>query len=325
MCSRPIAKNVAAALSLCLMMGLPTDAHAFGKFLQLSVGNTVATSKTQQLNYRIASVSDDLPNRQSEVGRQAKHQGKTQGKTDRSAGKDAEAYPEFRHTLWEPKGQPKGSIILLSPWDAEKRWWVEWLKFDFNKLMKHYRVLECIGKDMVHPNRTYTGWYSYENWEDEVPLAADLDRATSFVHSLIEQERGIVKDYHRIVVAGFSQGAVLALEVGLRFPHPLGLVFSQRGMLFPARRRDCGSLAKTPYCMTAGSEDNVYPDYKVEDDVRLLRKAKVPAFWNRILGLDHYGTSKKENQMFMRAVEAALSKDPPQSIKAIAKLDSWEE
>lgn len=322
MCSRLIAKNVSTALSLCLMIGLPADAaDAFGKQLQPSPSNTRATSKTKQFNSRIASVSNDLPSRQPVVRRQATHKFLADG----PAGKDAEAYPEFRHTLWKPKGQPKGSIILLSPWDAEKRWWVEWLKFDFNKLMKDYRVLECSGKDMVHTNATYTGWYAYEDWEAEVPLAADLDRATSFVHSLIQQERRIVNDYHRIIVAGFSQGAVLALESGLRFPHPLGLVFSQRGMLFAARRRDCGSPAQTPYCMTAGSEDNVYPDYEVEDDVRLLRKAKVPAFWNRIPGLDHYGTSKKENELLMRAVQAALSQDPPQSIKALAKLDSWEE
>merc|ERR1719183_2275063 len=102
-------------------------------------------------------------------------------------------------------------------------------------------------------------WYNYnslDDWNNEVPVAAHLDESVAFVHNLIQTEFAVVGSYHRIAVVGYSQGANLALEAGLRFPVPLGLVFSMRGVMFSSRIENKTSLAVTPYVLTAGAQDD---------------------------------------------------------------------
>jgi len=256
--------------------------------------------------------------------------------------KVAATNPGFHYTLYKPEGQPKGSVILLSPWGGAENWWVEWLGGNFATLKQKYRVLEAVGRNMMQTDgSTYRAWYQYQNWDAELPVTADFDFAVKYVHSLIEQEYRIVEDYSRIVVVGYSQGAVLALESGLRFPHPLGLVFSQRGILLESRKRThpfgiacsrsakhCKGFAATPYIMTTGAYDRIYPWRIVQHDSKLLRDAKLLSFLADIPMLDHQSRSEKENSIAMKSVSVVLSHawtmDSDRKLeRSLAKVDDW--
>jgi len=235
--------------------------------------------------------------------------------------------PERHFTLHGAKHSAKGSVILLAPWAAYEGWWKEWLKHTWDELIQQeWRILEAVGKIYQHPDAPYRGWYnyaSYEDWVAEIPNATQFDNAVRYVHGLIQQEYNIVKDYRRIVIAGYSQGAVLSLEAGLRFPMPLGLVFSQRGVLLDKRLNNCTSVVKTPYIFTAGSLDDVYLESDIETSCSRLMHVGASAFMTSIAGLDHYDSSERENTFLSKSIKVVMSQSPSRALESIESLGDW--
>jgi phospholipase/carboxylesterase len=107
-------------------------------------------------------------------------------------------------------------------------------------------------------------WYdivSMERGPDREP-EADVRAAHADVQALIarENERGIPTE--RIVLAGFSQGAAMALFTGLRHPERFAGLLVLSGYLvvedaLDAERHDAN--ADTPLMMMHGTEDAVVP------------------------------------------------------------------
>lgn len=213
----------------------------------------------------------------------------------------------YRYTLHEPaSGKPKRSLILLGPWNGSTGFFDSWLLEDFKKLepetMDNYRILDCVARKVPSNPYAYNAWYEYEDWHSETPVAHDVDLAVAYVHSLIEQEAEIVGYYEYVVVAGFSQGANVALEAALRFHSPLGLVFSQRGILLEARKQDTTAVATTPYLLTAGADDDTYAVEMVKENCRWLESMSAPAYMKTMSGLDHYRRSKEECELALKII-----------------------
>lgn len=237
----------------------------------------------------------------------------------------------LRHfTLSGPLHSAKGSVILLGDrcWqDGDWKVWLQHVKWN-ELIRKQWRILDTVGKiyyDYEPPCRV---WYHYRNLQREIPIASHLDESVRYVHGLIEQEYSIVKDYRRIVIAGYSQGANLALEAGIRFRMPLGLVFSQRGILLDKRLYNDTSVAKTPYIFTMASDDDVYPEALVQQGCRHVRSTGALAFAAKSLaGVGHDGASERENSLLMKSISVAMWQSPAESIKAFGDLPEkpmWE-
>lgn len=225
----------------------------------------------------------------------------------------------FQSQRFKPKGKAAGSVIMLAPWAGEQSWWKEWLGVRFKELLKmQCRVIVGVGKEYEHPDAIYRGWFSYENWQEDIPIQSELDTAVAYVNGLIEQEYRVVQDYRRIVLVGYSQGAALALETGVRFAQPIGLVFSQRGILMEQRLKNVSHFAATPYIFTAGADDNEYWTSTVKEHCDFCRKQGASCFFKVFSGLDHYRCSQRENSLLIRAVSAVISR------KSIAALDVWD-
>ena len=65
-------------------------------------------------------------------------------------------------------------------------------------------------------------WYDIYSLDRSSPVDEDGIRASArALEALIEREHERGMPYERIVVAGFSQGGAIALQVGLRFAEPL--------------------------------------------------------------------------------------------------------
>ncbi|HEX7642639.1 MAG TPA: alpha/beta hydrolase-fold protein [Burkholderiaceae bacterium] len=116
-------------------------------------------------------------------------------------------------------------------------------------------------------------WYDFlhfgfdegeEGREDESTIRA----SQALIEQLIEQEvaRGIAPE--RIVIAGFSQGCVMALQTGLRYPKKLGGLMCLSGYLaLPHKLAEERSEASkdTPIFMVHGRGDPVIPiQYSVQ-------------------------------------------------------------
>lgn len=96
-----------------------------------------------------------------------------------------------------------------------------------------------------------------------------------------ECERGV--DSRRIVLAGFSQGAAIALHTGLRYPQPLAGIMAL-SMPVPLPERIAPELnaanARVPVFLAHGTQDQVVPYPMGEYGHRLLEQIGLPVEWH---------------------------------------------
>ena len=100
---------------------------------------------------------------------------------------------------------------------------------------------------------------------------------------LIEQERERGIDSRRIVLAGFSQGAAIALHTGLRYPQALAGIMAL-SMPVPLPERIASELnaanARVPVFLAHGTQDQVVPYPMGEYGHHLLEQIGLPVEWH---------------------------------------------
>ena len=95
-----------------------------------------------------------------------------------------------------------------------------------------------------------------------------------------EQQRGIASD--RIVLAGFSQGGAIAVQLALRYPHKLaGLVALSTYLLFSEQleRRLHSANRNIPVLIAHGNADPVVPVSMGENLRDRLQSVALPVTW----------------------------------------------
>jgi phospholipase/carboxylesterase len=96
-----------------------------------------------------------------------------------------------------------------------------------------------------------------------------------------ERDRGIAS--RRIVLAGFSQGAAIALHTGLRYPEPLAGILAL-SMPVPLPERIAPEIdpanARTPVFLAHGTRDQMVPYPMGEYGHRLLEQLGLPVEWH---------------------------------------------
>lgn len=116
----------------------------------------------------------------------------------------------------------------------------------------------------INGGHVMPAWYDILTWQRGPgrEVAAHIHASADRIGALIarEQERGVPAE--RIVLAGFSQGAAMALHVGLRHPERLAGIVALSGYLVledtVAAERSAAN-ASTPLFVGHGTEDDVVP------------------------------------------------------------------
>jgi phospholipase/carboxylesterase len=159
-----------------------------------------------------------------------------------------------------PKTPPQASVIWLHGLGADGH--------DFAPIVDELNLSEELGLRFIFPHApfravTINQGYTMRAWYDI--RAINIDREIDEVgmnESLEATKELIAKEIHRgipenkIILAGFSQGAVIALLTGLSYPHNLGGVIALSGYLpeIPTKHN-----AQTPIFLAHGTEDPVVP------------------------------------------------------------------
>ena len=144
--------------------------------------------------------------------------------------------------------------------------------------------------DMNPSGRQWFDIYNREQNDDEI------DKPNVFVEKYIEKnslENNVPKN--KIFLFGFSQGAMVALHVGLRLKVSLGGILSFSGsLLVPERIKEIKN--KTPVLMVHGKKDDVVPYSELDKGEEHLKnegikvdKLSVPELGH---GIDQTGISK---------------------------------
>ena len=189
--------------------------------------------------------------------------------------------------------QPGASIIWLHGLGADGH--------DFEPIVPQLRLPESLAVRFVFPHAPYrpvtlNGGYRMRAWYD---IAIDtrgfqqdeahIRESEQNLRRLIAHERDRGIGSRRIVLAGFSQGAAMAMHPGLRYPEPLAGIMAL-SMPIPLPERIAPELnpanARTPVFLAHGMQDHVVPYPMGEYGRRLLEQLGLPVEWHSYT-MDH--------------------------------------
>jgi len=169
------------------------------------------------------------------------------------------------HLIVETADHPTASVIWLHGLGADGH--------DFEPIVPQLGLPADLAVRFIFPHAptmpvTLNGGYIMPAWYDiiqtDLGIEHDHDgimRSARDIQLLIEQEqmRGIAAN--RMILAGFSQGAAMALHVGLRQREALaGIMVLSGYLLLPDLMEQCSAAAKnTPIFMAHGIDDPVVP------------------------------------------------------------------
>ena len=187
----------------------------------------------------------------------------------------------------ESAPSPTAAVILLHGLGADGH--------DFAGLVPELDLKGCAGIRFVFPHApsipvSVNAGYAMPAWYDitGTDLVSDQDtngiqNSELAVLALIahDMERGISSE--RIVLAGFSQGAAMALHAALRLPHALAGIIALSGYLPLADRlhiERSQANAHTPVFMAHGQGDTVVPMQRGVETRDALQALGYPVEWH---------------------------------------------
>ena len=187
----------------------------------------------------------------------------------------------------ETAPNPSASVIWLHGLGADGN--------DFVPIIPQLQLSECPAIRFVFPSApsmavTVNGGYVMPAWYDitgrdsnDREDVSGIHKSATAISELIEREaiRGV--PYGKVVLAGFSQGCAMSLQVGLRFPHALAGIMALSGYLplaksLPLERSEANS--KTPIFMAHGVWDAVITLERAEASSDTLEKLGYQVDWN---------------------------------------------
>lgn len=145
------------------------------------------------------------------------------------------------------------------------------------------------------PERCVGGGFGFQwfpiPWLDGSPQAladAGLDRAAADLNGFLDArlaEEGLAPD--RLILVGFSQGAMMSLHVALRRPDPVAGVVAISGRLLRPEALAAELAVTPPVLLMHGDQDPVVPFEDMERAGDALVRAGVPTFGHVMQGAGH--------------------------------------
>lgn len=120
-----------------------------------------------------------------------------------------------------------------------------------------------------------------ERWRGCQQAGPDLE-------AFLEQElarTGLSPD--RLALVGFSQGAMMALHVGLRRAAMPGAIIGYSGHLVGPEHLKAEAKGKPPILLVHGDRDEIIPVDALFDAMDQLGKAEIPCQWHLSVGTAH--------------------------------------
>ena len=163
-----------------------------------------------------------------------------------------------------PPGDPVGVVIWLHGLGADGH--------DFEPIVPELRLPADLPVRFVFPHapeipvtafagQAARAWFDFDPGDRSAGLPG-LAKSIIKVRDLIQAEIDSGTPTERIVLAGFSQGGVLALRTGLHYPRRLAGILALSTFLPPSDRSaadDLSANAGTPILMCHGTRDMMLP------------------------------------------------------------------
>ncbi|HEY3930927.1 MAG TPA: serine esterase [Verrucomicrobiae bacterium] len=128
------------------------------------------------------------------------------------------------------------------------------------------------------PNEYYGGW----SWFDLNDIAPGVQRSRKLLFELLDDLRAKGFLTEQITLGGFSQGCLMAVEAGLRYPHRFAGVVGISGWVCESAKllKELSPVAlQQRLLMTHGASDPIIPIEKVRTQIPLLKVAGIKIEW----------------------------------------------
>lgn len=189
----------------------------------------------------------------------------------------------------ESAPNPTASIIWMHGLGADAN--------DFVPMVQELDLHDCPAIRFIFPNApqipvTLNGGYVMRAWYDIAAAGTDINKredeaglkkSQQQIEALIAREntRGISTD--KIILAGFSQGCAMSLQVGLRHPEKLAGIMGLSGYVpladkVPNERHTANQ--NTSIFLVHGTQDPVIPVQRAEQSRDLLKSLGYPIEWH---------------------------------------------
>jgi phospholipase/carboxylesterase len=133
------------------------------------------------------------------------------------------------------------------------------------------------------PDPYYTGFAWFDFTGDRTP---GIQRSGKLLHDLLDAQRDAGFPSEKTVVFGFSQGALLAMDIGTRYQHALGGIVAISGWVNQVE--DCVRelspvAAKQHFFVTHGTHDPLLPFAESREDINALKAAGLNVEWHELV------------------------------------------
>jgi len=191
-----------------------------------------------------------------------------------------------------PEGNPVRRLVVLLHGVASDASQLFRLAQDWRRLLPDTAFVAPNGPQPCPDADGSRQWFPLPSFEPAVRRAG-VAAAAPALDAWLNQER----DRHQlrdsdIALVGFSQGALMALAVGLRRSRPIAAIVSFSGILVDADQPEAGRLpgdiaSRPPVLLVHGADDTVIPPKALELTARVLTAAGVPHQGQVLKGVGH--------------------------------------
>ena len=133
---------------------------------------------------------------------------------------------------------------------------------------------------LVNAPDPYYGGFSWYDLDDN--NGAGVERSRKLLFELLDQARSRGFPAEKIVMLGFSQGCLMTIEIGARYPHRLAGLVGISGYVFQPERlvNELSPQARQQrFLITHGTRDPLIPIMQVRPQMEILRQAGLKIDW----------------------------------------------
>ena len=162
-------------------------------------------------------------------------------------------------------------VILHGLGDSPAGW--RWFPPALNLPGMNYLLVQA-------PDEYYGGWSWFNFPEGEI--APGVHRSRQLLSGLLDRLRAQGFPADQITLGGFSQGSLMSIETGLRYPHRLAGIVGLSGWVFEIENliRDLTPVGKSQRLLiTHGHHDPLLPFAQAKQQAQQLKSAGLDVTW----------------------------------------------
>lgn len=130
-------------------------------------------------------------------------------------------------------------------------------------------------------------WFSIQERTPKAMLVG-VQGAVPHLGSFIDEELARLNlDDDKLALVGFSQGAMMALHIGLRRPRKPGAIIGYSGRLIGPELLEDEITVRPPILLVHGDHDEVVPVTSIHEAVPVLGKVGIEVKWHVCTGMGH--------------------------------------